>query len=162
MRDCPLSQLVPFIRFPTYLNISLIPTVTVKILFHLTVDWQSQLEVLVGTDLLDDLGEVSSSNIVIRLQEHLPQSGLSHGVVFGVELVKAMEGVPVISLVNTKLVLIGQFNTMLASDWSIQYKACFWFADRCVALFWLVNTIRLYLCYDWSNKAVLWLVNIST
>lgn len=76
--------------------------------FNFTVDWQSQLQVLilglvqVREDLLDDLGEVSSSNIVVCLHEDLPQSWLSHGVVLGVELVKPVEGVPAISLVNPK------------------------------------------------------------
>ena len=78
----PLGQFVPFVRFAA-------------------INGQPQLKVLVlglvqvGEDLLDDPGKVSSTNIVVCLHEHFPQSRLSDRVVLGVELVKPVECVPV-------------------------------------------------------------------
>ena len=45
---------------------------------------------------LDDVGKVFPFNVVVRLDEDLPQDGLSDGVVFGVELVEAVERVSVL------------------------------------------------------------------
>ena len=45
---------------------------------------------------LDDVGKVFPLDVVVRLDEDLPQDRLSDGVVLGVELVKAVERVSVL------------------------------------------------------------------
>ena len=45
---------------------------------------------------LNDVGKVLPLNVVVGLNEDFTQDGLSDGVVFGVELVKAVEGVTVL------------------------------------------------------------------
>lgn len=45
---------------------------------------------------LDDVAEVSPLNVVVSFDEDLSQDGLADGVVFGVELVKAMKSVSIL------------------------------------------------------------------
>lgn len=45
---------------------------------------------------LDNASEVCPVHIVVSLQEHLPQTTLSDGVVLRIELVEALESVPVL------------------------------------------------------------------
>lgn len=45
---------------------------------------------------LDDVSEVFPVDVVVGLDEDLSEDGLSDGVVFGVEFVEAVEGVPVL------------------------------------------------------------------
>lgn len=47
---------------------------------------------------LDDVGKVLPRHAVVRLDEDLPQDGLPDGVVLGVELVEAVEGVAVLNV----------------------------------------------------------------
>lgn len=47
---------------------------------------------------LDDVGKVLPRDAVVRLDEDLPQDGLPDGVVLGVELVEAVEGVAVLNV----------------------------------------------------------------
>lgn len=45
---------------------------------------------------LDDVPEVFALDVVVGLDEDLPQDGLADGIVFGVEFVKAVESVSVL------------------------------------------------------------------
>ena len=45
---------------------------------------------------LDDVGKVFPLDVVVSLDEDLPQDGLSDGVVFSIELVEAVERVSVL------------------------------------------------------------------
>lgn len=47
---------------------------------------------------LDDMGKVLPRDAVVRLDEDLAQDGLPDGVVLGVELVEAVEGVAVLNV----------------------------------------------------------------
>lgn len=40
--------------------------------------------------------KVFSFNVIVRLDEDLPEDGFSDGVVFGVKLIKPMEGVSIL------------------------------------------------------------------
>lgn len=46
---------------------------------------------------LDDVGKVFPFDVVVSLDEDLSEDGFSNGVVFGVELVKPMEGVTILN-----------------------------------------------------------------
>ena len=50
---------------------------------------------------LDDVGKVFPLDMVVSLDEDLPQDGLTDGVVLGVELIKAVECVPVLKGMRT-------------------------------------------------------------
>ena len=50
---------------------------------------------LFGTHL-DQLSEEPSADVVVRLEEDLPEPGLADGVVLGVELVEPVEGVAIL------------------------------------------------------------------
>ncbi len=49
-----------------------------------------------GRLYLDDVSEVFPVDVVVGLDVDLSEDGLSDGVVFGVEFVEAVEGVPVL------------------------------------------------------------------
>lgn len=46
---------------------------------------------------LDELAKEPAADVVVRLEEDLPESGLPDGVVLGVELVKPVKRVPILA-----------------------------------------------------------------
>ena len=83
VRDSPCSQFVPLVeRSP--------------------VDGQAQLQVdvlcvvQVNKDLLDNVGEVFTVDHIVSLHEDLAESRFSDGIILCIELVKSMEGVPIL------------------------------------------------------------------
>ena len=49
---------------------------------------------------LDELAEEPPADVVVRLEEDLPEPGLADGVVLGIELVEPVEGVAILWVVK--------------------------------------------------------------
>ena len=81
--DCPVGQLVPLVHRPP-----------VNGQTELQVDVLSIVQV--NEDLLDYVGKVFTIDHVISLHEDLSESGLSDGIVFGIEFVKSMECISIL------------------------------------------------------------------
>ena len=64
---------------------------------QVTTDYQlRKVDLYLGT-YLDNSGEVFAVDIIVRLEKHLSQAALAHWVVFGVKLVKTVEGVSILA-----------------------------------------------------------------
>lgn len=55
-----------------------------------------QQQQLRSPEHLNDVSEVFPFNVVVCFDENLSQDGLADGIIFGVELVKAVKGVAVL------------------------------------------------------------------
>lgn len=66
---------------------------------------------LCSPEHLNDVGKVFPFDVVVCFDENLSQDGLADGIIFGVELVKAVKGVTVL-----KKMVLKQFDRMITSS----------------------------------------------